>query len=227
MIERSTQREVVVLAGGDPVPASLAAALPRPDRVIAADSGLAAAEALGLAVDLVVGDMDSVDPALLARAEADGARVERHPAAKDATDLALALDAARDDAPARVTVVGGHGGRLDHLLAGVLLLASERYAGLEVGALMGTATVAVVRERGVLTGQDGEVVSLLAVGGPARGVETAGLAYPLAGETLWPGSTRGVSNALAGQRATITLAEGVLLAIQPGAHTPDPPAAGG
>lgn len=227
MIERSAHREVLVLAGGDPVPASLASALPRPDRVIAADSGLAAAERLGLAVDLVVGDMDSVDPALLARAEADGARIERHPAAKEATDLALALDAACEHAPARVTVVGGHGGRLDHLLAGALLLASERYAALEVGALMGTATVTVVRERAVLTGEDGEVVSLLAAGGPARGVETDGLAYPLAGETLWPGSTRGVSNALAGSQATVTLREGVLLAIQPGAHSPDPATAGG
>ena len=60
-------------------------------------------------------------------------------------------------------------------------------------------------------------MSLLPAHGPARGVRTTGLLYPLAEEDLDEGSTRGVSNEFAQPVATVTLAAGVLLAVQPGA----------
>src|SRR5690242_1534049 len=95
---------VIVLAGGDTVDAGLRAALPRPDSVIAADSGLERAPALGLRVELVVGDFDSVDTAALARAVRSGVEVERHPAAKDRTDLELAVIAAQQRGATRVVI---------------------------------------------------------------------------------------------------------------------------
>jgi len=67
---------VVVLAGGEPGPV-VPRAFPPGTFVIAADSGLQLAPALGLHVDLVVGDCDSVDPAALEAAVAAGATVER------------------------------------------------------------------------------------------------------------------------------------------------------
>ena len=84
--------------------------------MIAADGGVDRALALGLHVDVAIGDFDSVTAAGLAAVEAAGARIERHPTAKDATDLELALDAALALAPARIVVIGSGGGRLDHLL---------------------------------------------------------------------------------------------------------------
>lgn len=210
-------RTAVVVAGGDPVPTHVAADLPGDARVIAADSGLHAALALGLAVDLVVGDLDSVDPRALAMARDAGAEVREHPAAKDQTDLALALEAAIAGGATRVVVVGGHGGRLDHLLGNCLLLAAPSYAGVDVVARMGDATAHVVRSSTDLHGRPGELVSLLPVHGPARGVRTTGLLYPLHGEDLPVGSTRGVSNELARPEARVELDDGVLLAVQPGA----------
>ena len=59
-------------------------------------------------------------------------------------------------------------------------------------------------------------MSLLAVGAPAHGVTTEGLEYPLRGETLDPGSTRGVSNVLSADTAVVTVARGVVLAVRPG-----------
>jgi thiamine pyrophosphokinase len=210
-------RTVVVVAGGDPVAPTVRRLLPDAATVIAADSGLDVAAGLGLAVDLVVGDFDSVSPARLEAARAAGAEIERHPVAKDATDLELAMRAAGRFAPARVVVVGGHGGRLDHLLANLLLLASAAFAELTIEAHMGEAHVHVVRDASELTGEPGELVSLLPAHGPARGVTTDGLLYPLRDEDLLPGSTRGVSNELARPRARVSVREGVLLAVQPGA----------
>ncbi len=206
----------VVVAGGAPGPAPIRPEVDGRTLVVAADAGVDRALALGLRVDLAIGDFDSVSAEGLAAAELAGCRSERHPVAKDATDLELALDAALAAGPARILVVGSERGRLDHVLSSLLLLADPRYAGCEVDALLGSARVHVIHGARTLAGDPGEVVSLLAVHGPAEGVTTGGLLYPLAGETLLPGTSRGVSNAFAEIEAVVSLERGVLLAVRPG-----------
>jgi thiamine pyrophosphokinase len=207
---------VVVVTGGDAVDPAHLPAMPDGTRVIAADSGIDHAHALGLVIDLAIGDFDSVTSAGLERAESDGAHVERHPAAKDATDLELALDAALALAPARVHVLGGHGGRLDHLLANALLLARPAYTAVDITAQMGAAHLTIVRREARVEGAVGGIVSLIPLHGSAVGVTTTGLLYPLADEDLPAGSTRGVSNELTDTVATVTVRGGVLAAVQPG-----------
>jgi thiamine pyrophosphokinase len=211
-------RDVVVLAGGDSVDPRTADRLPRDAFVIAADAGLHAAEALRIEADVVVGDLDSVDARSLDDAVRKGARVERHPVDKDRTDLAIALDLATDHGAERITVVGGYGGRLDHLAANLALLASPAYPATVV-AHMGPATVTVVRDHAELAGRPGELVSLVPMHGPALGVTTAGMRFPLEDEDLSAGSSRGVSNELVAPRALVRVREGCVLAIQPGELT--------
>jgi thiamine pyrophosphokinase len=207
---------VVVITGGDPVERVHLPEIAAGTMVIAADSGLDHARALGLQVDLAVGDFDSASPVGVEAARAEGTTIDRHPAAKDATDLELALDAALATGATRIHVVGGHGGRLDHLLANALLLARLEGRHAVITAQMGAARVAVVRDRAELHGPIGDLVTLVPVHGPARCVTTTGLLYRLAGEDLPVGTSRGVSNELVDDPATVTLTEGVLLAIQPG-----------
>ncbi len=170
---------VVVVAGGHPSPGCVPE-LPEGAHVIAADSGVDRALALGLRIDRAIGDFDSVSTAGLAAAEAAGAVVERHPAAKDATDLELALDAAIALEPSRILVIGSAGGRLDHLLGSILLLGDARYASATIDAYLDDNRVTVIRGSRTLTGTPGEIVSLLPLHGPAEGVTTSGLEYPLA-----------------------------------------------
>ena len=209
---------VIVVAHGDDVPATVRDRLPAGVPVVGADSGVDLAHRLGLRVDVAVGDFDSITPAGLERATAEGARIVRHPEAKEHTDLELALDEAVALGAEAVVVVGGAGGRLDHLLAGALLLASPRYEGVRITAHLGGARVLVVRpaQPCKVEGAPGELLTLLPVGGPARGVRTDGLVYPLRGETLAVGTTRGVSNVLTATTAQISLTEGTLLCVLPG-----------
>jgi thiamine pyrophosphokinase len=193
--------------------------LPAGAMVIAADGGVDRALGLGLRVDLAIGDFDSVSAAGLAAAEAAGARIERHPAAKDATDLELALDAAIALQPTRILVVGSGGGRLDHLLGSVLLLADERYAATEIDAFLGGACVSVIRGSRTLAGTPGDLFTLLPVHGAAEGVTTEGLEYPLRNEMLPPGTSRGVSNVFCASEVHITVQRGCLLAIIPAPGT--------
>jgi thiamine pyrophosphokinase len=186
-----------------------------PDLVIAADSGLEHAQALGLHVDVLVGDLDSVAASALDAAIAAGTAIARHPAEKDATDLELALDTVIERGATAARVVGLGGGRLDHFVANLLLLASPRLTGCAVDAVVDGARLSVVRDHTTLTAAPGALCSLLPLGGPATGVETDGLRYPLRRETLAPGSTRGVSNEFLTTTASVDLTDGVLLAVVP------------
>ena len=210
------EQVVVVVAGGDPPRPESVRSVPPGAFVIAADRGLDHAQTFGLQVGLAVGDFDSASAAAVVAAEAAGVRVEWHPVEKDATDLELALDAAIALEPARILVLAGDGGRLDHLLATLLLLGSSRYAAVTLDAHVGPARVHVIRGERTLEGKPGELVSLLALDGPAEGVTTEGLVYPLAHETLEAGSSRGTSNVFAAETARISVERGILLAIRPG-----------
>ena len=206
-------RRVAVFAGGDPPPVQAARWIPRGTLAIAADSGLDHAHRLGFEAQILVGDLDSVS---LGAADRHDGQVEEYSEDKDCTDLELALEAANRRASA-VVVVGGHGGRLDHLLANAELLADHRWAGTELTWLAGDDLATVVRHRGVLRGKPGDLVSLVPLGGHAIGVTTAGLRWSLQNATLAAGSTRGVSNRFIETTAQVTVNQGVLLAVQPGA----------
>jgi thiamine pyrophosphokinase len=200
---------VVILAGGAVPPAWLAGELPSRVFVIAADSGLEYARRLGLEVNLIVGDLDSVDPNVLA--DYPDVRIERHSPDKDQTDLELAIDAASEIDAGQVIVVGGAGGRIDHLLANAALLTSERFAGLELSWLTAEARTHLVRSTMTIHGSAGDLVSLIPYGGTAVGVSTTGLRWPLDDATLPSGTTTGISNMMTGPVARVSLTEGVLL----------------
>jgi thiamine pyrophosphokinase len=202
---------VVVVAGGSAPSARAAEAIPPGAPVIAADGGADHALALGLDVELAVGDFDSVTPEGLAAA----AHVERHPVAKDSTDLELALRAALARRPDCVLVVGGSEGRLDHLLGELLILGADWLSGFELDAILGAALIHVIRAERRLEGEEGELISLFALSGPAAGITTEGLAYALRGEALEPGTSRGLSNVFSAREARISVESGLLLAVRP------------
>jgi thiamine pyrophosphokinase len=220
---------VVILADGEaPTRSLLDRAWPGWDHdialVVAADGGAAHAATLGLRVDRWVGDGDSVDPALLGLLAAAGVDIRRLPIDKDATDAEVALEAAAEAGAGQVTIIGALGGpRIDHALANVELLGHPAIAGRPAvmydrdGARL-SLLVAPDASGGAVTrafaGRAGDLVSLVPLGGSARGVTTDGLQFPLRAEELAVGRTRGVSNVRIGTAARITLESGRLLVIE-------------
>ena len=92
---------VVVVAGGGTLDPSVASRVPAGAHVIAADSGVDRALAVGMGVHEAVGDFDSVTADGLGAAQAAGATIERFPVDKDATDLELAIERAVARRPRR------------------------------------------------------------------------------------------------------------------------------
>ncbi len=213
-------RTALVVVGGspptDPAPGA-------PDLVIAADGGLDHALALGLRCDIVVGDLDSASPEALAHARRSGARIERHRTDKDATDLELALELAADGGCDAAVVLGGApDGRTDHWLANVTVLGGPRWRQMDVDGWLGGTHVVVVTgaRRRRLAVTPGQTVTLLALGGDATGVSTSGLAWPLDGDTLDAGSSRGVSNRATASTVEVLAAHGTILVVVPAAEDP-------
>ncbi len=216
-------RAIVVANGELQDPAKLKARLAgwTTARVIAADGGLHNARKLGLVPDTLVGDLDSIDPAEVPQLEAAGVRLVRSPQQKDETDLELALLHSLELGITQVLLLGVLGGRLDMSLANLLLLAHPQFAMLEIRIWTGNQTAWLLRPPGgAVSGQPGDLLSLIPLAGEVSGVVTQGLEYPLRGETLHFGLPRGVSNVLTESTAQVQLQSGLLLAVhthsQPG-----------
>jgi thiamine pyrophosphokinase len=223
---------VLILSGGaGPRRSELDAAWPGwagpVDLVIAADAGALLAEPLGLHLDLVVGDGDSLGDAALAAFGRAGVAIERAPVDKDASDTELALVAAAARGAQDVIVLGAFGGRLDHQLANVWILAHPVLAGRTVTLLDGRTRLRLLSAAGHAADQPaagfdlvdraGDLVTLLPFGGPATGVTTGGLRWPLVKARLATGSSRGLSNevlAASGQCPRVELLGGRLLVIE-------------
>lgn len=187
------------------------------DLLIAADGGAASLDRIGRRPDRLIGDLDSVSADLVERLEAAGTRVERHPTDKDASDTELALGAAIAAGGTEIVLLGALGGaRLDHEVANLLLIADPELGGVDIRLIQGGTTVRVLRGGGRLTlpGADGELVSLLPVGGDATGVTTTGLRWSLADAVLRMGRSRGLSNELVEASASVSLGRGTLLVVQ-------------
>jgi thiamine pyrophosphokinase len=187
------------------------------DAVFAADGGASALDRLGRRPDRIVGDLDSTDPALLERLVASGTRIDRHPVDKEAGDTELAVEAALAAGADRVDLLGATGGgRLDHELANLILLADPALGRVEIRAIVGRTTVRVARggQSLDLHGEPGHLVSLLPIGGDASGVTTSGLRWSLDGATLRLGRSRGLSNVIAAPGASVRLTDGALLVVE-------------
>ena len=207
---------VLVVLNGDIDSAFLAQQLATADRVVAADGGAAAVTAAGGVCDIIVGDGDSLGEAGFARARAANPEVEirRFPTAKDATDAELALRTALEVDPDHIVVVGAFGGaRLDHELATVMLLANPDWRDREVVLADDSREVRLVTDRTEIHGRTGDIVTLLAVGGPVGNVHSKGLRYELAGHGLEVGTSLGVSNELAESGASLEVGSGTLLVV--------------
>ena len=166
-----------------------------------------------------MGDLDSASEGDLAWALAEGAEVLSFPTDKDLTDLELALQHVDShEAIDHVVVFGVGGGRLDHEMGNWAVCGARHRAAVDVVTRRGN--VRILRGDGrnevVLSGEDGDVVSIIPRAGQAVGVTTNGLRWPLDDAVLYADASRGVSNQMNAATASVSLRTGVLFVVQPG-----------
>lgn len=178
------------------------------DEIIAADGGLVQAQKLGIRPTRIIGDFDSAE-----RPEAEHLVIL--PREKDMTDSEAAIDLALSLGYRHIVVLGGLGGRFDHAMGNVGLLAKalssadwlEFQDGYNRMFMKGPGRFAVERDRF-------QYLGLIAYGGSVEGLTVKGAKYPLNNFTLRDDTTLGVSNEILGDKAQIEFRKGKLLVIQ-------------
>ena len=211
----------LILAGGDrPDPKLLDAHWPdwrEAALVIAADGGARHAAPLGLPLDQVIGDFDSLSAGDIDELEAAGVTVMRFPTNKDATDTELALLAALDAGATEITLLCTWGGRSDHAIGTLALLANPRCGAVDVVILDERTRTQLLRSGAALTlrGAPDRIISITPWGGDAT-VSATGVRWPLVSAVLIAGSTRGISNVATATESVITAHNGAVLVSEGG-----------
>ena len=183
------------------------------DILYAADGGTQHALALGLLPSLVIGDLDSLAPDDRKRLEAGGVEIQQYPRDKDQTDLELALETAIQAGQREILVVGALGGRLDQTLGNLSLLNDPRFSTCDIRFDDGVEEAFFTRNRCEIRGTPGDIVSLLPWGAEVTGICTEGLRWPLHNESLFPDRTRGISNELLDNTASVSIVKGLIFIV--------------
>ena len=205
---------IIIFANGELPDLEKARLLLQPDDyIICADGGIRHALALGLTPSLVIGDMDSIDKDQWQSLEKSGVSIELFPHDKNETDLELALNRAIELIPKQLLIIGALGGRLDQMLGNIALLSDNRLADLNVRLDDGVEEIFFCRDQAQVHGRSGDIVSLIPWGNPVHGVQTQDLKWPLRSETIYADKTRGMSNEMVNDVASIKISSGLLLIV--------------
>lgn len=207
-------RRIIIFANGELPDINKARAMLREDDyIICADGGTRHALALDLKPDLIVGDMDSTEKAFLKRLRDEGVSIELYPRDKNETDLELAIERAIEMEPQEIIIVAALGGRVDQTLGNIALLADNRLSAFDVRLNDGVEEIFFCRAQVELHGRSGDIVSLIPWGGSVHHIQTQGLKWALNDETLHPDRTRGISNEMPSDYASIRIGSGLLLVV--------------
>jgi thiamine pyrophosphokinase len=183
------------------------------DLIIAVDGGTRYAWEVDADPELVIGDLDSLTADEQQRLRTTGVEVSSFPARKDKTDLELALHRAVDEGAESVIILAALGGRLDQTVANLLLLTLPELQNVDVRVVDGRQEAFLIRDGARIEGQRGDTVSLIPLGSDATGITTQGLEWTLDGDELRFGATRGVSNVLTAEQASVRVRQGLLLCV--------------
>ena len=115
--------------------------------------------------------------------------------------------------PKEIVIIAALGGRLDQTLANITLLTDPRLSTFDMRLDDGVEEILLCRDRVEVHGSAGDLVSLIPWQGVVSGIQTEGLRWPLQRETLYPDKTRGISNEMVGDAASVSMESGLLLVV--------------
>jgi thiamine pyrophosphokinase len=211
---------IVIFANGElPDLEAARALLKEDDTLIAADGGANHLMRMGTLPEVLIGDLDSVNEDTLFELTSTEIKIEQYSEDKDETDIELALRYAVELQPSAILIVGALGGRLDQTIANLSLLTDPLLPKIDIRVDDGVEQAFFCRastgkgEQVQVRGRSGDTVSLIPWQTPVEGVVTEGLQWPLYGETLYPDKSRGVSNRMLGESASVKIEKGLLLIV--------------
>ncbi len=203
---------IIIFANGNLPNLEKARTLIQPDDfILCADGGTRHAVALELTPNIVLGDLDSISDEERRKMKESGVEVIQYSADKNETDLELAINHALTLNPDQILILAALGGRMDQTLANIALLSNSSLVTQNLRITDGVEELFFCRDQAQIEGRAGDIVSLIPWQGEVTGVFTENLKWHLHHETLYPEKTRGISNEMTSDTATVSITSGLLL----------------
>ena len=184
------------------------------DFVVCADGGIRHTYDQDIHVDLVIGDLDSVDATFQAYVDKHHIPIEKHPVEKDATDTELAIDYCLQHGYTTLTLMGMSGGRMDHTLANIFLLRKIHQSGAKGHILDYKNVIHYVEDILEITPKKGYQVSIIPISLEGVEVSLNGFYYKLDHDSIHFGSSLGISNHIIEAMGIVHVHKGVALVIE-------------
>lgn len=195
------------------------------EMLIAADSGLDFLYRNGLKPDIIAGDFDSLEEeayAYFAKEAEETSAYAKQPEVlrlnpiKDDTDTEFVVREAIRRGADYITILGGTGTRLDHVLGNIHLLGIGLSANVYIELVDAHNRIRMIDREVTLRKEEqfGEFVSLLPFAGDVKGVTLEGFKYPLTEHTIESFCSLGISNEIIDNEAAVRVKEGILLMIE-------------
>ncbi|CAN7434780.1 thiamine diphosphokinase [Rossellomorea sp. LjRoot5] len=171
-----------------------------------------------IAPHIAFGDFDSVNTEEWELIQQKVREVNRYQPEKDETDLELALNWAIDQNPAKISIFGATGGRLDHFMGNLQLLMTpkllEARIKVEMIDVQNRLSLAEPGEHNVEKSPELQYISFVPVTGNVDGITLTGFKYPLKNRNISRGSTLCISNELIQSSGTFSFSNGILMVIR-------------
>lgn len=181
------------------------------DYIICADGAAEYLMCLNIYPDLLVGDFDSINKKTLEWIKRNNVEIRQFPKEKDMTDTELAVEFALKQNPKKITIIGAMGSRLDHSLSNIMLLYKIHRVGIDAIIIDEINYITITSDILKMRCQIGQTISILPIGGDAKGVTLEGLEYPLIDYNIETGSSLGISNKSVAEEIVISVKNGTLL----------------
>lgn len=213
--EDENSMKVVIVANGDIKNINfLQSVIENNDYVICADGAAQYLMDLNIVPNLLVGDFDSINKKTLKWAKQNNVKIRQFPVKKNMTDAELAVEFALKQKPYQITIIGAIGSRFDHSLSNIMLLYKIHKIGINAIIIDEINHIAITDDVLKMKCQIGQIVSIIPIGGDARGVTLEGLEYPLTDYRIEMGSSLGISNKALSEEIVISVENGILLVIK-------------
>jgi thiamine pyrophosphokinase len=181
--------------------------------IISVDGALKNCLNLKLIPDMVIGDMDSIckkDKKILEIRNPEALFIKSH-CEKDESDTQLALEYLVENNIKNIILIGALGKRMDHSLANLLNLSSQKLENAEIKIIDENFEIFVLRQSAEIHGVIGNTLSIFSLTPYTYFINTEGLKYKLHEEKLLFCPIRGLSNIFEKETIRLDFKEGILL----------------
>ena len=204
----------LIIGSGNVETGAIQNILKQGDIIICCDGGSKYLFEEGIIPHYIIGDLDSSIPQIIDFFKTKNVIFKQFDTKKDETDMELCLDFALGLNPLEIIMLGATGTRLDHTLGNINLLIKAENKKIKASIIDKNNTIYITNRSITITGEKGDIVSLLPITNTVSGITTTNLEYALNNGSLNIGKPMGVSNVMEDNTATITVKDGYLLVIK-------------